>query len=141
MGLKPSRITYFSINYNLLNIDLRWVELPVRLSVLTMESQSTSPSPTESTFSQHKPMNLFQRKTTQTNPETIAQLKTWVYDTLNLDTAIPVSISQLRCTEPGCPPLETVIAVMMQPPQTYKIHKPASDITHDDVVASLQAHP
>ena len=67
----------------------------------------------------------------------LQQLKSWVYQTLTLDDATPVSISQLTCTEPGCPPLETVIAVMTQPPQTYKIHRPAAEIVEIDVVQAL----
>ena len=35
---------------------------------------------------------------------------------------VPISISQFQCHEPGCPPIATVIAVMAQPPQTFKIH-------------------
>ena len=71
------------------------------------------------------------------SPTQLKQLKSWVYQTLTLDESIPVSISQLTCTEPGCPPLETVIAVMTQPPQTYKIHRPATEIAESDLVKAL----
>ncbi|NEQ51129.1 MAG: hypothetical protein F6K11_13505 [Leptolyngbya sp. SIO3F4] len=67
----------------------------------------------------------------------LQQLKSWVYEALSLDDSIPVSVSQLACTEPGCPPLETVIAVMTQPPTTYKIHQPATEIAKADVVKAL----
>lgn len=68
----------------------------------------------------------------------LQQLKAWIYETLSLDESVPVSVSQLTCTEPGCPPLETVIAVMTQPPQTYKIHQPAVEITQDNLVQALK---
>ena len=71
------------------------------------------------------------------SPIQLKQLKSWVYQTLALDESIHVSISQLTCTEPGCPPLETVIAVMTQPPKTYKIHQPTAEIDQDDVVRAL----
>jgi hypothetical protein len=83
-------------------------------------------------------MNLFQRHNAASNPEAIVQIKRWIYDALQLDPTMPISISQLQCTEPGCPPLETVIAVMTQPPTTYKIHKPASDIDRDDVINAVK---
>ncbi|MEM9806336.1 MAG: hypothetical protein AAF959_13745 [Cyanobacteria bacterium P01_D01_bin.56] len=67
----------------------------------------------------------------------LKQLKEWVYQALTLDDSIHVSISQLTCTEPGCPPIETVIAVMTQPPQTYKIHRPAAEILEDHIVQAL----
>ena len=71
------------------------------------------------------------------SPVQLKQLKSWIYQTLDLDESIPVSISQLTCTEPGCSPLETVIAVMTQPPKTYKIHQPAADIKQHDIVQAL----
>ena len=71
------------------------------------------------------------------SPVQLKQLKTWVYQALTLDESVPISISQLTCTEPCCPPLETVIAVMTQPPKTYKIHRPAVEISQEDVVQTL----
>lgn len=86
-------------------------------------------------------MNLFQPSKPKISPDQLRQLKTWVYDCLALDEATPISISQLKCTEPGCPPLETVIAVMTQPPQTYKIHRPATELDQADLVKALTTAP
>jgi hypothetical protein len=46
-----------------------------------------------------------------------------------------VMVTELRCAEEGCPPLETVIAVLRKDQQkhTYKIHKPIADITATDL--------
>ncbi len=83
-------------------------------------------------------MGLFDSpKSNKISSAQLQQLKIWVYQTLSLDQSIPISISQLTCTEPGCPPLETVIAVMTQPPKTYKIHQPAIEITEADVLQAL----
>ena len=71
------------------------------------------------------------------SPDQLQQLKVWVYQALSLDASVPVSISQLTCTEPGCSPLETVIAVMTLPPKTYKIHQPAAEIGQVDVEQAL----
>ncbi|MEL6130324.1 MAG: hypothetical protein AAFR24_19825 [Cyanobacteria bacterium J06627_3] len=84
-------------------------------------------------------MGLFDSSATKKiSAAQLQQLKAWVYETLSLDASVPVSISQLTCTEPGCPPLETVIAVMTQPPQTYKIHQPAIEITQDNLARTLK---
>lgn len=83
-------------------------------------------------------MNLFHRPP----PPDVAQrqrLKAWVYATLNLEAEVPVSISQLQCNEPGCPPVETVIAIMSQPPQTFKIHAAVAAITEAQLRQALQA--
>ena len=76
-------------------------------------------------------MNLFKQQRPSTKPEHIQQLKAWTYKVLNLSTNVPISISQLQCHEPGCPPLETVISVMAQPPQTFKIHTAAGEVTYE----------
>ena len=78
-------------------------------------------------------MNLFSKSTSKANSEKIKQIKNWTYQVLNLDSEIPISISQLQCHEPDCPPIETVIAIMTSPPQQYKIHKSISEITKIDI--------
>ncbi|MBW4621230.1 MAG: hypothetical protein KME17_17960 [Cyanosarcina radialis HA8281-LM2] len=78
-------------------------------------------------------MDLFSRELPKADPDKIQQLKTWAYQLLEIDSEIPVSISQLRCHEPGCPPIETVIAVMTNPLQQYKIHKSVAEIEMTDI--------
>lgn len=82
-------------------------------------------------------MNLFSQPQPTVDPAQIQQIKTWVRSHLHLSDEIPLSISQLRCTEPGCPPIETVISVMTQPIQTYKIHQAAADLTEADIIPVL----
>ncbi|ELS01612.1 hypothetical protein Xen7305DRAFT_00013170 [Xenococcus sp. PCC 7305] len=78
-------------------------------------------------------MNLFTKSHSQVDLAKLKQIKDWVYHNLDLHREISISISQLQCHEPDCPPLETVIAVMTNPPQQYKIHKPASQITEVEI--------
>ncbi len=79
-------------------------------------------------------MNLFSKSTiSKANSDQIQKLKSWTYQALNLDENIPISINQLKCHEPDCPPVETVIVLMSSPPQQYKIHKPISKITQLDI--------
>jgi len=85
-------------------------------------------------------MNLFSQQASKADPAQIRQLKTWIYQLLEIDPEIPVSISQLRCTEPDCPPIETVIAVMTSPAQQYKIHKPIAEIEYTDISQMSQPH-
>ena len=80
---------------------------------------------------------MFSRQTTKADPAQINQIKTWAYELLHLNPEIPISISQLRCTEPDCPPVETVIAVMTTPIQQYKIHKPVTEIDYGDIAGIL----
>lgn len=79
-------------------------------------------------------MDLFSQSKPKSNPAALQQLKLWVYDLLKLDPDIPISVSQLQCKEPGCSPVETVITILSQPTQQYKIHKALDDIQQADVM-------
>jgi hypothetical protein len=77
-------------------------------------------------------------------PGRTAEIKAWAAESLGLGDDVAVMVTELRCTEPGCPPLETVVAVLgaSGPARQYKIHKPLADVTREDVRAiSDQAGP
>lgn len=78
-------------------------------------------------------MDLFSQAKLKAAPEKVRQIKTWIYELWKIDLEIPISINQLRCTEPVCPPLETVIGVMTIPAQKYTIHKPLAEIEYSDI--------
>jgi len=45
-----------------------------------------------------------------------------------------VMVTELRCSEPGCPPLETVIAVLSSSgSRHFKLHKSAAEIARADI--------
>jgi len=69
---------------------------------------------------------------TQTN-----LVKTWVREIFMVPDDVTVMITELQCTEPGCPPMETVIAIMRtgQAPEQYKLHQAVVDVTHSDIAA------
>lgn len=77
------------------------------------------------------------------NPATpsphLRELKETVRTLLGLDDDTAVMIRQLACTEPGCPPLETVVAVlpMNGSARRWTLHRPTDEITEDDLKAVL----
>ena len=75
----------------------------------------------------------------KTDPQVGTRIKQWVAARFALNEDIPVMVTELRCTEPGCPPLETVIAILATPgqPRQYKLHKAMAEIIADDIVALL----
>ncbi|MEL6453788.1 MAG: hypothetical protein AAFQ40_03615 [Cyanobacteria bacterium J06623_5] len=83
-------------------------------------------------------MNLFSQSRPQSNPAALQQVKTWVYALLKLDPDVNISVGQLQCREPDCPPIETVITVLSQPAQQYKIHKALDDIELVDLSRLFQ---
>jgi hypothetical protein len=56
---------------------------------------------------------------------------------LNLPT---VMVSELKCTEEGCTPIETVISLLHSSAgnKSGKIFKPIKDVTHKDTISFLQ---
>jgi hypothetical protein len=72
----------------------------------------------------------------KTDPKRVAEVKQWVAEVFRLGPDVSVMVTELRCTEPGCPPLETVIAVLDQPgkPRQFKIHKAIAEVTFADVL-------
>lgn len=75
----------------------------------------------------------FGKQSQKANSQEIKQVKQWIYQALQIDDEISISLSQLQCTEPGCPPIETVINVMTNPVQQYKIHKSIAEIEYTDI--------
>jgi hypothetical protein len=77
------------------------------------------------------------------------EIKAWAAESLGLTDDVAVMVTELRCTEPGCPSLETVVAVLSGngPSRQYRIHKSIADVTREDVralakpVVPAQEHP
>ena len=78
-------------------------------------------------------MDLFSRNNLKADPAKVKQVKTWITEILNLDEQVTISLNQLTCHEPGCPPIETAIVIVEKPPKQYKIHKSISDIQQSDI--------
>lgn len=79
-------------------------------------------------------MNLFGgRRTIQ--PDQAECIKSWARAAWNLGDETAVMVTELECREPGCPPVETVIALLAEPGKTahHKIHKAAAEVVQSDV--------
>ena len=75
----------------------------------------------------------FTRVATEVTSQQIKQVKKWIHQYFEIDGEVSISLSQLQCNEPDCPPIETVISVMTNPVQQYKIHKKIADIKYTDI--------
>jgi hypothetical protein len=66
-------------------------------------------------------------------------LKQLAREVLALDDDAVVMVSELQCHEPGCPPVETVIAVLGHAARhQYKCHKPLAEVTRADLEAAVR---
>jgi len=70
----------------------------------------------------------------------IRKIKDWAYECLPISAEATVSVMELECREPGCPPLETVIAVMELGKETrqWKFHKSIPEVTREDLGLVVQ---
>jgi hypothetical protein len=82
------------------------------------------------------PVNLFSKKPA-VSAEQSQQIKDWLYEILQIDRQMVISMSQLQCQDSGCPPIQTAIAIMTSPHRVIRIHKAIPDITHADVVQAI----
>jgi hypothetical protein len=78
---------------------------------------------------------MFRTKPKDDASDALDRVKAWVLDATGLDRVTYVVIAELQCTDPGCPPLETVIALMTDPggPLKRSIHKPLVELTEGDI--------
>jgi len=73
----------------------------------------------------------------------ITAVKATVRALLQLDEQTAVMVRELACTEPGCPPIETVVAVLPEAgeSQRWTLHQPVEAITEADLRAVLLYSP
>jgi hypothetical protein len=74
--------------------------------------------------------------------EQSTRIKDWMKQVFLLGDETTLLVSELRCGEPGCPPVETVIAALNGGKRnaTYKIPKKIGAVEFDDI-AALTALP
>ena len=64
------------------------------------------------------------------------RVRLWCFECIGRGAS--VSISEVACTEPGCPPVKTVILIFRegQPTTSHMIHKPINMVSRCDVVSA-----
>ncbi|HEX3867032.1 MAG TPA: hypothetical protein VHV78_09775 [Gemmatimonadaceae bacterium] len=67
-------------------------------------------------------------------------VKQWVREALALPPDVTIIVSELACSEPGCPPVETVIALLYErgDHRQLKIDRALTDVSRADVESTLQ---
>ena len=78
-------------------------------------------------------VGMFDNK--KTNPEIIRNLKTVFTDKFYISEDSTISVAELRCHEPNCPPVETVFTVRSSDGliKDWRISKSASEIHIKDI--------
>lgn len=70
----------------------------------------------------------------KSDPQAVSRIKACFREVFEIGEETSLMVTELRCTEPGCPPVETVIAVLDEGgTRQYKVHKSASDVSEEDI--------
>ncbi len=81
--------------------------------------------------------------TTPRNPnrERVRQVKEALRAALSLPDGATVTVTELACREEGCPPIETVVALLRPdgPPLQHKLHKTTDAVDAEDLVQVCKA--
>lgn len=82
--------------------------------------------PFENPFSRQRPDGFAAR---------ISEIKTWTRTILALEEDAIVSVSELACSQPECPPKMVVVLVLCdpEPPRKFTVHKALLDTKEDDI--------
>ncbi|WP_409926165.1 hypothetical protein [Gemmatimonas sp.] len=82
-------------------------------------------------------MDLFAKRS-HGHVDHLTQVKAWVRELMDVSPNAAVLVTELRCTEPGCPPLDTVIAILADAvaPRQYTLHRAVADVTRQDIADS-----
>jgi len=79
------------------------------------------------------------------DPGAAERVREWVREVLGLSPDTQVMVTELHCTEPDCPDVETVVAVLAPgDARKLKLLKPIGEVTREDVLALAAAgtdHP
>lgn len=77
------------------------------------------------------------------DPQQVAMIKSWSISLLDFPPQANLLVTELQCHEEGSPPVETVIAALVEgePPRQWKLHKSVSEVTRDDIVHLASGRP
>jgi hypothetical protein len=76
----------------------------------------------------------------RSGPDAVARVKHWLSSQFHLPDDAAVMVSELRCREDGCPPLETILAILTPTGRWHRtIHRATADLTEADIVTVLDA--
>lgn len=72
-------------------------------------------------------------------PDAVARLKAETRALLGLSDDVVISVTELACREPGCPDIETVVAVLKAglKPRIIRMHKPIPEVTLGELAAEF----
>lgn len=86
-------------------------------------------------------VNPFSRKRPDGFSARVSEVKSWTKALLSLAEDAVVSVNELACSQPDCPPKQVVVLVLCDsaPAWKFEVHKPLLDITEDDIAEAISS--
>src|SRR4051812_13687176 len=81
-------------------------------------------------------MNFVFRNRGPDNRRHAEQIRGWMREAFGLGEDSTITVHELRCPDPDCPPHETIIAILDTPgdPRRFRFVKPMAEIGREEVV-------
>ena len=72
----------------------------------------------------------------KTDLKKVRKIKEALGENLSIQNNATITVTELNCLEEGCPPIETVVALLKagSDPLQHKIHKPAAEFKAADLI-------
>jgi len=85
-------------------------------------------------------VSLFEQRNDERRSSAIRRLKEVARQLFDAAEDDAVVVNELKCSEPGCPPVETVVALLRsgREPRQLKVHKAVVDVTEGDLREALR---
>jgi hypothetical protein len=92
-------------------------------------------------MSDRAPPSPFRGPTRPSGGPRAREVKEWVRQGVGAPDDATIVVSELFCSEPGCPPYEVVLAVLQpgKPPRQRKLHRRLAELTETEVLRLWQA--
>ena len=67
--------------------------------------------------------------------QALDRIRDWTRERFSLDGGATLLVTEVACSQPGCPPLETVVAFWTEGNKRhhFKVFKPAAEVSPDDL--------
>ena len=84
-------------------------------------------------------MDPLKSSETSVFPVRVMEIKAWTRSVLCLEKSVLISVNELACSQPDCPPKQVVVLILSneEPARTFSIHKALLDTSEKDVVDAL----
>lgn len=86
-------------------------------------------------------LNPLSRQRPQGFSARVSEIKAWTKTALALDEEAVISVNELACGQPGCPPKQVVVLILCGSalPRKFSVHNSLMDTTQEDVIDAISA--